>query len=571
MDFNQTKEHRCRRGVYFDFCCGRVFKSIDFFKQNPFAIQIRLFTDDFETCDPLKSHVGVHKITAFYFQINNMPPNILSKTENIYLVALSDTHDAKNELADVDNVIETIVADIKMLESKGIVTQSNHILKGALTCGQFDNLGGNNLYGFSGGFNANFYCRLCSSKRDDCQQMIEEDLTSKRTINEYNATVSKIQSGKKLSLTQTKGIKKACVLNDLAHFHILKNTTVDLMHDVFEGCVGFLLEQFFNYCITQKILSINRIQSLAECFHYGELSKLNIPSKIMLDKKNIGQNASQSRCLILNLPFIFYEFKNQLEPIWLSVSSMLQIVQIILSTEITESDLLRLSDLTKTHLQCYKEYFNEPLKPKQHFLTHYSNVIRDMGPVVRFWAMRMEAKHQYFKQIIHKARNFINIKKTLALKHQANFVIASSTSLDENSILRGKPTLFVECIYFDQYYEQLTNKFANESIQNSTTIKSLKFSGRIYKPGLLITSAKVFFEIQFILCIDEEILFLCHKSYNVQHYDSFLNSLKIHCTQEESIINLKDLKNNDSFEKKILHENVYVIADCLSIFNMRLN
>lgn len=176
MKFNMNRDHNCWDGIYHDFCCGSVFKSSEFFKQNPFAIQIRLFTDDFEPCDPLKSKVGIHKITAFYFQINNSPPNILSKTENIYLVSLSDASDSKNELADVDNVIDTIVADIKTMESKGIVTKRNHILKGTLTCCQFDNLGGNNLFGFSGGFNANFFCRLCTTKRVDCQPMNTEDV-----------------------------------------------------------------------------------------------------------------------------------------------------------------------------------------------------------------------------------------------------------------------------------------------------------------------------------------------------------------------------------------------------------
>lgn len=110
-NFNSQRDHDCNQRAYSDFCCGDVYQSSDFFKMNPLAIQLRLFTDDFEPCDPLKSKAGVHKITAYYFIINNLPLKFQSNLKNIYLVALSDASDAKSDLADVEVVIETIVED----------------------------------------------------------------------------------------------------------------------------------------------------------------------------------------------------------------------------------------------------------------------------------------------------------------------------------------------------------------------------------------------------------------------------------------------------------------------------
>lgn len=131
MNFNRTDDHECGNGVYKNFCCGNVYHSNEFFKSNPHAIQIRLFTDDFEPCDPLKSKKGLHKITAFYFQINNFPPNLLSKIDNIYLVALSDASDLKSDLADDQIVVESIVADLNILQSKarGPTHSNRHILR----------------------------------------------------------------------------------------------------------------------------------------------------------------------------------------------------------------------------------------------------------------------------------------------------------------------------------------------------------------------------------------------------------------------------------------------------------
>lgn len=191
------------------------------------------------------------------------------------------------------------------------------------------------------------------------------------------------------------------------------------MHDVFEGIIGFSLEQLFIYCIKEKIASLKELQTLVECYNYGQMSKQNIPSKLMTEKKNLGQNASQAKCLILHLPFILYRFKDQLKPIWLAaIETMLKIIQILLSDEIEEPDLKILNEMIINHLQCYQAFFDLPLKPKHHFLLHYVSVIRAMGPVVKFWAMRMEAKHQYFKQLVNHTKQFVNIKKTLAYKHQ---------------------------------------------------------------------------------------------------------------------------------------------------------
>ena len=41
------------------------------------------------------------------------------------------------------------------------------------------------------------------------------------------------------------------------------------------------------------------------------------------------------------------------------------------------------------------------------------------GPLVRTWAMRFEAKHHYFKNLVGKINNFKNIDLSLAKRHKA--------------------------------------------------------------------------------------------------------------------------------------------------------
>lgn len=334
--------------------------------------------------------------------------------------------------------------------------------------------------------------------------------------------------------------------------------------------LDFFLQEVFKFCITRKIATLVQLQTLVDCFYYGELWKRNAPSKLSLDKKNLGQNASQTKCLILHLPYILFDFKNELKSIWLAVELMLQIIQILLSTEVNENDLNRLSEQITAHLQCCQLFFNLSLKPKHHFLLHYVRVIKLMGPVVRFWALRLEAKHQNFKRTVRTTNNFINIKKTLAYKHQERFFDVPFCLEDELSF--GKKTDFIECPQFGTYCEQLkASNFSEEELQMSCTAKSLKLNDRVFKSGFLLACSKQFYEIHHILEIRNEVLFLCNRCYEILSYESFLNSLHIQPKEEVKILNLRTLQNNKPYEKRFIFGPIYVIVDNLDTLKMSLN
>lgn len=46
------------------------------------------------------------------------------------------------------------------------------------------------------------------------------------------------------------------------------------------------------------------------------------------------------------------------------------------------------------------------------------NFFNSLGPLVRYWTMRYEAKHSYLKRLSQNLGNFINIPWTLASHHQ---------------------------------------------------------------------------------------------------------------------------------------------------------
>ncbi len=63
-----------------------------------------------------------------------------------------------------------------------------------------------------------------------------------------------------------------------------------------------------------------------------------------------------------------------------------------------------------------------------------------LGPLINHWAMRYEAKHQYFKLLAQMMGNFINVPYSLSMRHQClqAYLGASGSISDIDSPLMGK-------------------------------------------------------------------------------------------------------------------------------------
>lgn len=56
------KSHARSDGIIGDYCDADLYKSISLFQDNEHALQIILFFDEMEICNPLGSQAGVHKL-----------------------------------------------------------------------------------------------------------------------------------------------------------------------------------------------------------------------------------------------------------------------------------------------------------------------------------------------------------------------------------------------------------------------------------------------------------------------------------------------------------------------------
>lgn len=89
------------------------------------------------------------------------------------------------------------------------------------------------------------------------------------------------------------------------------------------------------------------------------------------------------------------------------------------------------------HEMLLKIYPEKKLTPKHHFLVHYPTALVKCGPPCRYWCMRFEARHNFFKKVSRVTNCFKNIAKTLAKRNQ----LALAHDLLTNTVFMCRPVV----------------------------------------------------------------------------------------------------------------------------------
>jgi hypothetical protein len=133
-----------------------------------------------------------------------MPNFSHSNIDDIYLLALFKNQDLKHGL-EYNLIVENNVKELKVLETDGILINGNINIYGTLVVSlAFDNLGGNQLLGFSGSFNAHYSCRFCEMLKEITKKVTEEEPILMRTIEDYRNLI--VDESRSIDLVATKGV-----------------------------------------------------------------------------------------------------------------------------------------------------------------------------------------------------------------------------------------------------------------------------------------------------------------------------------------------------------------------------
>lgn len=361
----------------------KVYKNVRF-DDNNIQIPCNIYSDAFETGNALGSHAGEQSLTGIYVTLPTLPPHLVSK-----FVLLSSIVYTKH-LKKFGNatVFRKVIEDINDISENGLKININGkeitlFFQCTLVLG--DNLGLNSTCGFHENFVKVPYCRICTADHNLCKTMCQEMPELIRSENDYEKELD--DENKKES-----AVKEKCVFNNIRYFHITRNRTNDMMHDLFEGMSDYSLSDNLTALIYKdKLFSLDDLNERIVDFKYGDFDSkprpLNEHYKGSERKIRIKQSAAESMCLIRYLPVMIGDLiPDRNNKYWQVILTLRKIVDILLAPRFRKQNLWYLKYLIETHHSMYKALFGD-LKPKMHMLLHYISIMIANGPVVHFWSM----------------------------------------------------------------------------------------------------------------------------------------------------------------------------------------
>ena len=406
---------RDNKEVLRDFSDGSIYLQNKQIQENPEAIILMGFQDAFETVNPLGAAKVKHKVIGIYINFLNLPEYLRSHINTIKLIGLVKEKDFNHDV-----VCGKIVEGLKRLQSCGIKINTDKIVKAVLLFMTGDNLGSHSLGGFTENFSrAEYFCRYCLVSRELFEAQNGEfgdyDL---RTVDSYKAAVKKIEDD---NLEMYQGVKFDSAFNQLPDFHVCNPGLPPCWgHDGFEGVIAYDLKLYVDYFIKKGWLSLKALNSRIEKFPYSVEDRKDKPCKISATSKKIACGACQVWQFLRLFPVMISDkIKDFDDKVWYLVILLSEITEIICAPEIHESYLPYLQGIINEYLSLRVNKFpKNKLRPKHHYVHHYPYLIRQFGPLMKVWSLRFESKHTYFKRVTRTLHNFINLTKSLAVKHE---------------------------------------------------------------------------------------------------------------------------------------------------------
>ena len=404
---------KCKEGVFYDIVDGECFKSSPIFQVHADALQLILYHDEVEVCNPLGSHIGKHKIDLYYYTLGNIDPKFRSKLCAIRLLAIVKAKDVVKY--GHGKILTPIVNDLDKLAAGHIFHIGGQPIKlnGAVISCLGDTEGQHQWGGFKGSVGwAHQKCRNCLCSFGDMQENFRDSQFTSRNLEQYCQQCTDIETAPteatKKDFETTYGIVKRSLLSELCHFDITKQLPQDLMHVLLEGSVQyevrFILQHFFD----SGILTLRQLNNAFCQLSLGYHDEKNRPPLLRETTFNgqetykMKQTAEQARIFLKNLPFILMGYVPVEDLYYQLLLQMILIVQMCFSPVTSRERIRELQDIIELHLKNFKELFpTVNITPKMHYMIHIPHKILHLGPLVRHCCMRFEARHRYLKDLAH--------------------------------------------------------------------------------------------------------------------------------------------------------------------------
>lgn len=356
--------------------------------------------------------------------------------------------------------------------------------------------------------------------------------------------------------THSTGIVESSIWNELPYFHATTNIMHDLLHDWFENTVKYELGNVLYYYLHKvKLLSEFTINDRLEAFEFGENCKRNrpleVPPRPLLKNREIKMSSSEIICLIRHLGLLIGDLIPENDPVWEVYITLSELTCLLLRTTYHKSSIELLETLIQDHLELFMDVFSLPLRPTQHFMTHYPRMIRENGPVVKIWTMREEHKHKISKKIASKYQSRVNIAKTISITHSIKNCDYVSKNLVNTATLKLGPIQAVD-IKTVKNYHNFSTQLDNSILTKVHCCKWVEYHGDIYKKNCILKvydPEVLFFEIIEIYLDDSNEIFCVTNPISEIIYDRHFQAYQI-ISQNINSYHILYLKDTDGVASK---------------------
>lgn len=520
--------------------------------QETLLLPLFLYSDDYECNNCLGSHAGSSgKVCGVYVMIPCLPEFLQSKISQIF-VAMQFLSKHRKIPNGNSRLFSPLVDMLNRLQEKGIkINHSQYKTVKLITCLVLgDNLGLNQILGFTEGFTANFFCRLCKMKNVNTRDTVYQKDSLLRNRNNYEQDLA-------IKNARLTGIKTESILNKLKYFHVVDNYIGDLMHDWAEGICHYdviiILRQFI---YEERLFTLDFLNKRINSFEYSPTCSRNKPPEItedMLLKDKLKYSASEMKCFVLNLNCLIGDcITNSDNKYWRLYLLLREVLILLHEKRVTSESIDFAEQLISEHHELYLKCFDY-LRPKYHFGIHYGYILRMVGPVSLVSSMRYEAKHQQSKEIARASRSRKNILHTLGLKHQLKIAYLiinyDRISLESRQICGSKYVLNRDPELLPKFNITLDSDTDNDCKVH----KWIEYINVRFKPGLFIQTdydeydLPIFNRIIKILNINNS-YFFCTEIIETICFNNHLKIFEIECTGNKlHYVKFSNLKNKNVY------------------------
>ena len=500
-------------------------------------IRLNLYIDEFEISNPLGSKRGIHKLSAVYFTIADLPLRYRYKDNCIFLCLLGCYKNIKEFDNNYAQFFKPLINDLKLLNVG--ITVNNIIIKARLNIFSEDNLSLNDIAGYQIHFNNGYFCRNCI-------------VGYKEFRNKLTLTELLLRDSHLLDIDINKGIRHSCIFEQLPYFNINNFFPPDIMHDLLEGIIPITLFHVLKSLNNGYILNIDILNFKLKNIKLPKKSNnkpVQFRSHFFTNGKIIGSASEKLELLYILPQIIEVELIPQNNKSWEIYLLLRKIMDILLSPVIMTNLLSYLHESIEIFLTLFKQTFGENiLIPKHHFLLHYTTEIMKYGPLRNIWCMPYERKHKYFKEISHIIKNRINITHSLSERHQYRqcHSFSSDHIFDQDTI--GKTVI----IDFSVIDVNIINEIKLLKDYNNITDNKLKLSYSITIDSIIYNADKhcvyiytllndmpIFFNVDYIICNFK--IFLVGYLYIPEVFLEHIHAYKVNILKKMILISPDDL------------------------------